>query len=64
VVHPAIDPAVKEKLRTILLTAHTKPEGRQILEKMMTERYVPIEDKAYDSVRNMKKRLAARQEER
>lgn len=64
VVHPALDPAVKEKLRTILLTAHTNPKGREILEKMMTESYVPIEDKAYDSVRDMKKWLNSGHKER
>lgn len=64
VVHPALDPAIKEKLRTILLTAHTNPKGREILDKMMTERYVPIQDKDYDSVRYMKKWVADRQKER
>ncbi|ACH38505.1 MAG: hypothetical protein ACD_55C00138G0002 [uncultured bacterium] len=64
VVHPALDPAVKKKLRTILLTAHTNQRGKVILDKMMTESYVPIEDKAYDSVRNMKKWLAGEQKER
>ncbi|WP_224957709.1 substrate-binding domain-containing protein [Geomonas subterranea] len=64
VVHPALDPAVKERLRTILLTAHTTPRGKMILEKMMTDRYVPVEDRAYDSVRAMKKWIAGRQKQR
>lgn len=53
VVHPALDPALKEKLRAILLSAHTKPKGKQILDKMMIERFVPISDSAYDSIREM-----------
>lgn len=64
VAHPAMDPLVKEKLRTILLTAHTTPKGREILEKMMTERYVAVEDRDYDSVRDMKKWVSGRQKER
>jgi phosphonate transport system substrate-binding protein len=58
VVHPALDPLLKEKLRTILLNAHSKPQGKELLDRMATERFVPIEDKAYDSIREMKKWLA------
>jgi len=61
VVHPSLDAELKKKLRTILLSAHTKPKGKELLDKMMTERFVPIEDKAYDSIREMKK-WVARQE--
>lgn len=63
VVHPSLDPALKEKLRAILLNAHTKPRGKELLDKMMTERFVPIEDKAYDSIRAMKEWIA-RQEQK
>lgn len=58
VVHPALEPALKQKLRTVLLTAHTKPKGKELLDKMMTEKYVTIDDKAYDSIRDMKKWVA------
>jgi phosphonate transport system substrate-binding protein len=58
VVHPDLDPALKQKLRTTLLTAHTKPKGKELLDKMMTEQFVPIDDKAYDSIRAMKKWIA------
>jgi len=54
VVHPSLDPALKEKLRTILLNAHTKPKGKELLDKMMTEQFVPVSDSAYDSIRDMK----------
>lgn len=63
VVHPSLDPALKERLRTILLNAHTKPEGKKLLDKMMTEQYVPIDDKAYNSIREMKK-WVVRQEQK
>lgn len=62
VVHPALDPALKEKLRTVLLNAHTKAKGKEILDNMMTERFVPIEDGAYDSIREMKRWVARQQE--
>jgi len=55
VVHPALDPELKDKLRTILLTAHTKPKGKELLDKMMIEQFVPITDSDYDSIRDMKK---------
>jgi phosphonate transport system substrate-binding protein len=53
VVHPSLDPAIKEKLRTILLGVHKKPEGKKIIDKMMTDQFVPISDRAYDSIREM-----------
>jgi phosphonate transport system substrate-binding protein len=55
VVHPSLEPALKEKLRTILLSAHTNPKGKELLDKMMTEQFVLIPDSAYDSIRDMKK---------
>ncbi len=64
VVHPSLDPTLKEKLRTVLLTAHGKPEGKILLDKMMIERFVPIEDKAYDSIREMKRWVAGHEKGR
>jgi len=64
VVHPALDPELKEKLRTILLTAHTKPKGKELLGKMMTEQFVPIADSAYDSIREMKLWVARQKQEK
>ena len=31
-----------------------KPRGKELLDKMMTEQFVPIDDTAYDSIRTMK----------
>lgn len=58
VVHPALDPELKAKLRTILLNVHTKTQGKALLDKMMIEQFVPISDRAYDSIREMKKWIA------
>jgi phosphate/phosphite/phosphonate ABC transporter binding protein len=63
VVRPSLAPALKEKLRTILLTVHTKPRGKDLLDKMMMEQFVPVEDKTFDSIREMKA-WVARQEQK
>ncbi|WP_243688844.1 substrate-binding domain-containing protein [Geotalea toluenoxydans] len=54
VVRPGLDPAIKEKLRQVMLNAHKSPEGKVILSKMMIDRFVPLNDSAYDSVRQIK----------
>ncbi len=54
VVRHGIDLALKEKLRQIFLNAHNDVKGREILKGMMIEKFVPIDDKAYDSIREMK----------
>lgn len=64
VVHPSLDPALKEKLRKILLGAHTQPEGKRILDKMMTDQFVPISDSAYDSIREMNRWIARQKGEK
>lgn len=54
VVRPGLDGAIKEKLRQVMLNAHNSPEGKAILSKMMIDRFVPLKDSAYDSVRQIK----------
>lgn len=54
VVRPGLDPVIKEKLRQAVLNAHKTPEGEIILGKMMIDRFVPLKDSAYDSVRQIK----------
>ncbi len=48
-----LDPDLKAKLKRIILDAHKDPKGREILRKMKIDRFVVIDDKAYDSVREM-----------
>jgi phosphonate transport system substrate-binding protein len=59
VVPKGLDPALKERLRTVLLEAHADARGKEILQGMMIEKFVPIDDSAYDSIRNMEKRIQA-----
>jgi len=49
-----LDPQIKEKLKQILLNAHNDSKGRELLNKMMIDKFVVVEDRAYDSIREMK----------
>lgn len=53
VVHPRIDPALREELRRIFLTMHESEEGRWVLAPLMIDRFIPPTDRAYDPVRRM-----------
>lgn len=51
VVPPGLDAAQKAALRDVLLTMHQDPDGRAALDELLIERFVQIDDQAYDSVR-------------
>ncbi len=51
VVSKNIDPELKKRLRDILLHMHEDEEGRAILGKIMIDKFVLIDDSAYDSTR-------------
>jgi phosphonate transport system substrate-binding protein len=55
VVSSAVPPEAKAKLRDLFLHAHENPEGREILSRIMVDKFVAVDDTAYDSVRAMKK---------
>jgi phosphonate transport system substrate-binding protein len=63
VVRKDLDRAIKSRLKEILLHAHEDPEGKEILDKMMLDKFVEINDSAYDSVRQMM-RFVAQQEKK
>ncbi|SHE49573.1 phosphonate transport system substrate-binding protein [Desulfacinum infernum DSM 9756] len=50
VVSPALDPAVKETLRTVLLTMNEDPQGKAILDELHIDRFVPPQADWYESV--------------
>jgi phosphonate transport system substrate-binding protein len=54
VVRANMDPQLKEKIRAIFLDAHKDERGREILKHMMIDKFVLIDDHAYDSIREMK----------
>ena len=53
VVSPNMEPALKAALQARLLEMHEDEEGRRILARLMFDRFVPIDDSAYDSIRQM-----------
>ena len=54
VVRPGLEVNLKKELKRVFLDAHTDPEGKEILKKMMIDKFVEIDDRAYDSIREMK----------
>lgn len=57
VVHPGLNPAIKEKLKDVLLHMDKDEWGRETLSLVMIEKFTTIDDSAYDSVRMMKERV-------
>jgi phosphonate transport system substrate-binding protein len=57
VVHPALDPELKQKLREILLHLHEDPQARPLLANIQIERFTAGNDAMYDSVRQMQHEL-------
>jgi phosphonate transport system substrate-binding protein len=53
VVRPGLDPATKKSLKAIFLNAHKDEQGRKILKGMMVDKFVVIDDSAYNSIREM-----------
>ncbi len=51
VVSPALDPAVKETLGTVLFTMHEDPQGKAILDELHVDRFVPPQAAWYESVK-------------
>ncbi len=57
VVHPRLDPEMKERLRSLLLTMHEDPEGRAILDALHIDRFVLPDERAYDLIREMRRHI-------
>lgn len=53
VVHPRIDPDLRDKLKQVFLTMHEDPLGRSALASLMIDRFIPTDESAYDPVRRM-----------
>jgi phosphonate transport system substrate-binding protein len=64
VVRPGLDARTKERLKNIFLGIDKDEAGREILKGMMIDRFVPIHDRAYDSVREMKDFFAGNKDAR
>jgi len=57
VVSKDIDPFLEEKLRDIFLKMNEDEFGKEVLEKVRIDKFVNISDNAYDSIREMRKRV-------
>ena len=53
VVHPEIDPQLKERLCESFLRLHEQPQIAKLLKKLQIDRFEMGDDAMYDSVRNM-----------
>lgn len=60
VVHPALNPELKQKLREILLHLHEDPQAASLLGNIQIERFSAGNDAMYDSVRKMQNDLKAK----
>lgn len=58
VVRPDLDPALVSALRSAFLGASENEEGQAILRHMRIERFIEIDDSAYDVIRRMNAELA------
>lgn len=57
VVRPDLRGDLKYKIKQILLNMHNTEEGKEILKKMFIERFIPVDDSNYDSIRKAKEFL-------
>ncbi|MGC8491346.1 MAG: phosphate/phosphite/phosphonate ABC transporter substrate-binding protein [Syntrophobacteraceae bacterium] len=53
-----ISPDLKERVQKVLLTMNEDPWGRQILKNLLIDRFIIPEDKWYDSVRVLERRVS------
>jgi phosphonate transport system substrate-binding protein len=53
VVHPALNPELKSQLRAALLQMNVDADGRAALARLRIDRFVVIDTRAYDSIREM-----------
>lgn len=54
----ALPTQIKEQIRAVIFSMHLDQEGKEILEKLMIDRFVPPEEAWYEPIRQMKTVLA------
>lgn len=59
VVRPGLDPALKARLREVLLGMDEDAAGREILSSLFINRFVVPDERIYDSVRDMREVVAS-----
>jgi phosphonate transport system substrate-binding protein len=59
VVHPDLDPELKKKLKSIFLSIHENPTGRELLGTLQIDRFAEGHDEDYASVRELNRFLSS-----
>lgn len=54
VISRSLDSGIKEKIKQIFLSADKEKKGKEILKSMMIDKFVVIDDNAYQSIRQMR----------
>ena len=52
-------PDLKDRIRRVLLAMHNDPRGQEILEELMIDRFTSTQDAWYNSIRNIKLKIAS-----
>lgn len=58
-VHPRVTKENEDKLRSRIVSWQTTEQGKELLENLKVEKFVPVKDSDYDSVREMVKKYRA-----
>ena len=64
VVRKDLEPQIKDRLRKVFLQSHQDEKGAGILKGMMIDRFVIIDDSAYNSIRDMQNWIAAQKKKK
>lgn len=60
VVHPRIDPPLRQRLRQVFLSMHLDPAGKRVLANLMIDRFTVLDDSYYRDVRAMASAIKAK----
>jgi len=63
VVHPSMNPKLKERIKDIFLHMHEDKDGRRILKSIFIDRFIIPDDKNYDTVRQMRQWIKKQNED-
>jgi phosphonate transport system substrate-binding protein len=52
----------KERIRKLLFTMHQDPEGKKLLDELMIDRFIPLQEEWYATLKQMNHYLARRKD--
>jgi phosphonate transport system substrate-binding protein len=59
VIPPGLNSTLEEQFRKLFLNIHNDEKGREILAKLMIDKFIILDDHSYDSIREMNARLTS-----